>query len=188
MKEYTNLLKGRVENLDQFVRSVTAYAGNARREVVAEPVEVRAIFREVLENMRYYPNADAINITLDIPHEVVVTSDPMRLQIIFGNLITNAIKYHDYRKANPFIHIGYEQSESSLSVRIQDNGSGIHEESLPRIFEMFYRGNGNSQGSGLGLYIVKEALDKIGGRIEVSSAHGVGTTFVIQLPYRQEPA
>lgn len=188
IKEYAGLLKGRVENLDQFVRSVTAYAGNARREVASEPVVLRSVFREVLENMRYYPNAEAINVTLDIPHELRITSDPMRLQIIFGNLITNAIKYHDYAKPSPFIHIGCEVNETTLSVRIQDNGSGIHEDALPRIFEMFYRGNGSSQGSGLGLYIVKEALDKIGGHIEVTSAYGEGTTFVIRLPLRQAVA
>ncbi len=182
VSEYAALLRGRVENLDQFVRTVSSYASNARQEVQWQPVCLRQLFRDVLENVRFLPNAQAINITLDIPAHHELLADPTRLQIIFSNLIGNAIKYHDTAKPDPFIRIEMEQDTRSVTVRIEDNGSGIREDVLPRVFDMFYRGHDQSQGSGLGLYIVKEAIDKIGGHIAVESTYGQGSVFTVTLP------
>lgn len=183
-EEYIALLRGRVENLDHFVRTVSTYASNARQDIRFEPVMLRALLREVLENVRFLPNAQDINITLDIPAHLELESDPTRLQIIFGNLVSNAIKYHDTTKPTPFIRIGYERVDHTLNIRIEDNGSGIRAEVLPRVFDMFYRGNEQSQGSGLGLYIVKEAVEKVGGSIAVDSIYGQGSTFKVSLPMK----
>jgi signal transduction histidine kinase len=69
-----------------------------------------------------------------------------------------------------------------LKIQIEDNGIGISDEHLPKIFEMFYRASEKSQGSGLGLYIVKETLDKLGGSIQVKSTHGHGSIFSLEVP------
>jgi signal transduction histidine kinase len=182
LKQYSSLLKGRVENLEQFVRTITAYSSNARSEVQLQPVVLRDILREALENVRFYPKADSITIHLDVPASVVIQSDPTRLQIVFGNLIANSIKYHDFTKPNCFIAISHKVEGQSISIQIEDNGCGIPEEVLPRIFDMFYRGHSQSEGSGLGLYIVREALEKLGGSIDVKSVYGMGSTFTITLP------
>jgi len=182
LQEYIAMLRGRVDNLDQFVKSITAYASNSRQAIVHEPISLRSIFREVLENIRFYPNADGISITLDIPGQQEFRSDPTRLQIIFGNLVANAVKHHDPKKQHPFIKITQELTIDHLTIIIEDNGIGIREEVLPRIFEMFYRGNEHSQGSGLGLFIVKEAVDKLHGTIAVRSVYGQGSTFAVRLP------
>lgn len=181
-KEYTKLLRGRVENLEQFVRTITAYSANAKAEVQCQQVVLRSIIREALEHVRFYPNASSIDIQLDIPHTLEIVSDPTRLQIIFGNLLANAIKYHDFTKAKPFIAIRQEAEPGAMRITIEDNGSGIPEDVLPRIFDMFYRGHRSSQGSGLGLYIVREALDKLKGKIDVESTYGQGTKFTVTLP------
>ncbi len=109
-------------------------------------------------------------------------SDPTRLQIIFGNLVSNAIKYHDVTKTERWIKISEEFIADQLAVRIEDNGMGIREEVLPRVFDMFYRGNELSDGSGLGLYIVKEAVDKLNATISVKSVYGHGSEFAVSLP------
>jgi signal transduction histidine kinase len=67
-------------------------------------------------------------------------------------------------------------------LSIQDNGIGIHEKCLPMIFDMFFQANDKAEGSGLGLYIVKETLEKIQGTIRVESQYGEGTIFSINLP------
>ena len=182
LKQYSALLKSRVENLEQFVRTITAYSSNARADLQRQPVVLRDILREALENVRFYPKADSITIRLDVPATLGIQSDPMRLQIVFGNLIANAIKYHDFTKPNCFIAITHKVEKESISIQIEDNGCGIPEEVVPRIFDMFYRGHSQSEGSGLGLYIVREALEKLGGSIDVKSVYGLGSTFTITLP------
>ena len=182
LKQYAALLKSRVENLEQFVRTITAYSSNARADLQRQPVVLRDILREALENVRFYPKADSITIRLDVPATLGIQSDPMRLQIVFGNLIANAIKYHDFTKPNCFIAITHKVEKESVSIQIEDNGCGIPEEVVPRIFDMFYRGHSQSEGSGLGLYIVREALEKLGGSIEAKSVYALGSTFTITLP------
>lgn len=182
LTEYVALLRGRVESLDQFVRTVSTYAANARQAVRLETVFPRQLLREVLENVRFLPHAQDIEITLDIPAHLELQSDPTRLQIIFNNLLSNAIKYHDRSKARPFIRITHRHVGEHHEIRIEDNGSGIREDVLPRVFDMFYRGHDQSQGSGLGLYIVREAADKVGGTIAVESVYGEGSTFKVLLP------
>ncbi|MEM1408499.1 MAG: ATP-binding protein, partial [Bacteroidota bacterium] len=105
---------------------------------------------------------------------------------IFRNLISNAIKYVDPNKDDSFIKLNIVISSASAEIMIIDNGIGISEHTLPKIFDMFYRATESSEGSGIGLYIVKNAIDKLGGSIKINSAEKKGTTFKIKLP-NQKP-
>jgi signal transduction histidine kinase len=182
LKEYTSMLKGRAQNLDLFIRKISEYSSNSRQEIRMEPVALKAIVKENLENLRFYPNASKIKIQLEIPDKTEVLSDPVRLQIVFGNILSNAIKYHDFTKSEPYIRISKRISPGALDVIIEDNGSGIREENLKNIFGMFYRAHRHAEGTGLGLFIVKEAVEKLNGSIDVKSEYGVGTTFTVSLP------
>jgi signal transduction histidine kinase len=93
------------------------------------------------------------------------------------NLIGNGIKYADLSKENSFIQIATQSINSHIILTVSDNGIGIEEQYQPKIFDMYYRGTDRSKGSGLGLFIVREILIKLGGTIEVSSTKGKGTTF-----------
>ncbi|MFN9501865.1 MAG: sensor histidine kinase, partial [Chryseotalea sp.] len=112
--------------------------------------------------------------------------DPFRIQIIFNNLISNSIKYHDLGKENLFIRLSIRKSINGLQLTVSDNGLGISKEHIPRVFNMFYRGNKLSQGAGLGLYIVKQAVDKLGGVLMLDSEEGIGTTFSITIPLQNQ--
>lgn len=116
-----------------------------------------------------------------------VTQHPEMQQIIgeiFRNLISNAIKYRKLDHPEPSIEITAHCTEDVNEISCKDNGIGIPTESLGRIFEMFYRASEQSDGSGLGLYIVKNAVDKLAGVVRVDSEPGQGTTFKIVLPNR----
>ena len=104
------------------------------------------------------------------------------LLIIFNNLISNSIRYCDLSKERPFIYIRVSESYGKIIIEVEDNGIGISDQHLKRIFEMFYRADESSAGSGLGLYIVREAINLLGGYINVASTPDIGTTFTIQLP------
>ncbi|MBS1507824.1 MAG: HAMP domain-containing histidine kinase [Bacteroidetes bacterium] len=182
LKQYTSMLKGRAQNLEVFIKKISEYSSNARQEIKMERVMLKSIMKESLENLRFYPQASKIKVQMEVPDKTEVFSDPVRLQIIFGNILSNAIKYHDFTKSEPYIRISIRESGAFLVIVIEDNGSGIREENLKNIFGMFYRAHRHAEGTGLGLFIVKEAIEKIHGRIEVTSQYGQGTTFFVSIP------
>ena len=88
----------------------------------------------------------------------------------------------DKRKDASFVEVSVAKKANGVTIGVCDNGDGISEEHLPRIFEMFFRATSRSSGSGIGLYIVSEIVSKMHGEIEVKSARGEGSQFLIWLP------
>jgi len=113
---------------------------------------------------------------------VVFYSDRSRIGILLNNLFSNAIKYQDAGKISSFLIIDILTSSKEAIIKFSDNGIGIEENSLSKIFEMFYRATEEAKGSGLGLYIAKEAVTKLKGNIIVQSELSKGTTFEIRIP------
>src|SRR5687768_12798791 len=109
-------------------------------------------------------------------------SDSQRLKVVLHNLISNSVKYADFTKENSYIHIDLHSNGQGNTIMISDNGMGIEQDRQSRIFEMYYRATDRSHGSGLGLFIVKEIILKLGGTIDVKSTLGYGSIFVINLP------
>jgi signal transduction histidine kinase len=112
-------------------------------------------------------------------------SDLFRLSIILNNLIANAIAFRNEEVESSFLSFGITVDAGHAVLVVRDNGTGIGPESIDKIFDMFYRGSERSTGSGLGLYIVKQALSTINGTIQVRSTPGAGTTFTLTLPNYQ---
>jgi signal transduction histidine kinase len=97
-------------------------------------------------------------------------------------LLSNAIKYSDEKKENMYISIKTYNLDEYHKIEIADNGIGIKKEFQDRIFEMFFVTNNNNKGSGLGLYIVKEAIENINGTITVDSESTIGSKFTVTIP------
>lgn len=150
---------------------------------------------------RFQSRAQAANVTLELSVDAPppIVGDAGRLDQVFDNLIDNAIKYnraggHVVVSAGRALHgeaarrgalrKSAEQEKEWALIRVRDDGPGISQSSLPRLFERFYRADKARQagGSGLGLAIVKEIVNAHQGRIEVESAEGRGTTFSVWLP------
>jgi signal transduction histidine kinase len=102
-------------------------------------------------------------------------------KMVLGNLLSNAVKYHSPNKPDPYVQVHFEKAMGKVSFIVTDNGEGIEEQHHQKIFEMFYRASENSNGTGLGLYIVKETLARLGGAVELQSKKGAGTTFKVIL-------
>jgi signal transduction histidine kinase len=103
-----------------------------------------------------------------------------------NNLLSNVVRYRDPWKADSYVSIKIYVGEHEAQMEFTDNGIGIADHYLDKIFKMFFRASADSKGSGLGLYIVKAAVEKLHGTIEVESQLGVGTTFRIAIP-NQKP-
>jgi signal transduction histidine kinase len=107
----------------------------------------------------------------------------MRVKIILNNLLSNAIKYQKELPGHGgLIKISSYKENASIGIAVRDNGDGIRGEILPRIFDMFYRGHERSKGSGLGLYIAKDAAEKIKASLTVQSRFSEGSVFTLILP------
>jgi signal transduction histidine kinase len=102
--------------------------------------------------------------------------------MVLFNLISNAFKYHDSSKETKTIVISAVISAKNAQISIADNGVGIDKQYLERIFDLFFRGSEKSSGSGLGLFIAKEALDKLKGTLKVKSELGKGSEFIATIP------
>jgi signal transduction histidine kinase len=182
MHGYFKLMTQRIDRLEDFIKDIIDYSKNARTDLRHEPVDFNSLITEAADNLKYAEGASGINLKkeIHIGHRIVM--DKSRLNVILSNLLANAIKYHDLRKEHRWISIDVSNSGSTLKLKVSDNGTGIQSEHLGRIFEMFYRGTVLSSGSGLGLYIVKQAVEKMEGTITVQSVPGEGSSFLVVLP------
>jgi signal transduction histidine kinase len=183
-RKYLAMIKDRVHELERFIKEMSDYSKNARSAVALEEIDLGKLLREVLETLRFFPDSNKLAIDINVEEDLMVYSDHTRLKVILSNIISNCFKYSDLEKKDPFVHIVATKHTSILHLEIADNGLGIQEDALPKIFDMFYRAHEHSEGSGLGLYIVKETIDKLGGTIAVNSVVGKGTTFHITLPVK----
>ncbi len=159
--------------------------GFARRnEVSAEKVDVNEIIREVMQFLDSSMLYNRISLELDLDEQLPQTfSDRLQLQQIFLNIVNNAI---DAVGKNGNIRIQSQKAGDEVKVAIEDNGPGIAEELLPKIFEPFYTTKETGKGTGLGLSITYGLVKKLGGDIAVQSQLDHGATFTITIPLKSE--
>lgn len=182
---YLALQRRSLLKLDDFIKEILNYSRNTRLELTQSAINFRQIIDDEIAQLQFSQPEKQLNISIDCPDNLIFYSDKIRLQIIFKNLISNAFRYCDKNKAECFLHIQIREKEDELVVVFEDNGVGIQKEYIPKIFDMFFRANTSYAGSGVGLYIVKQTLQKLGGSIFCDSELGKGTTFKIYLPKRQ---
>lgn len=180
---HLQMLKENAKKLDSFICDILDYSRNSRTEVDKENINFNELLNDVTQNLKFMGDSNRrVGFKVDIVGDTPVRSDKNRLVTILNNLISNSIRYQNLQISNPFINIKIETSNVETSIVVQDNGIGINKELHSKIFDMFYRVSQESVGSGLGLYIVKEAIHKLNGDIKVQSEIGEGTTFTIKIP------
>jgi len=172
--------------MEGFIKEVTDYSRNTRLEVSNEVLLIKPIIEEVMESFSFLANEEDVNFELDVDPELEIRSDPARIRVVLNNLIANAVKYHNPYESNRFVKVKAFKEGDEYVINITDNGIGIKDEYMERIFEMFFRGTEKSAGSGLGLYIVKETLEKLNGSVKCISRPSNGTTFEVLLPINKK--
>ncbi len=183
IKENLGLVKGSILKLDGFIEDILSYSRNARLDVKKDFVDFGNIVEEITNNLKYMTGASKhIKISANVSQEVLFKTDLNRLKIVLSNLISNSLRYYNTQIDNSFVDIFIDVNDIEALIVIEDNGLGIRKDLHERIFEMFYRVSENSVGSGLGLYIVKETLEKLSGTITVDSELLLGTKFKLTIP------
>jgi PAS domain S-box-containing protein len=179
---YLNKIEDRIKKLDEFIRSMLNYARVNRSEIVLEKIDLKTLIQNCVNELENLENFASVKVKTKIVSENVdFNSDPLLIKIIFSNIISNAYKYYNPH-VESHLNITVKVNPLVIKVTLKDNGIGIEKEYVPKIFDMFFRATERSQGSGLGMYIVKQAVEKLKGTIEVKSIFGKGTTISLTLP------
>jgi signal transduction histidine kinase len=182
VKSCLTMIKERVMVQDSVIHEIMDFAKNIRIDVKREPLNLKLLIFQAIDALIFNEGAEKINFKIDISDNFEIISDSSRLTIIFNNILSNAIKYHDHWKTNRYVFISLEEGEGEIKIHIEDNGQGISDIHHEKIFNMFYRASDQSKGSGLGLYIVKDTVLRLNGKIEFASTLGKGSRFTFSLP------
>ncbi len=177
---YLGMIETCVNKMDTFIQKIIEYFKSIRVEDEYSKIDFNALLEESIQLFKMQkPDIEYI---LDIQQPVEFVNDAFRMSVILDNLISNAMKYQKPTEKNPKVEISVKTDSEKASIKIEDNGIGILDQHLNNIFKMFFRSANSVNGLGIGLYIVKEALNRIGGEISVHSDYGAGTAFYLEIP------
>jgi len=176
------MMEKSIQRMDQNVVEVLEYARNAKQELAIEKIDLEKLILENFEKMQFMQDAAGVVKEVTCESDGPFYSDRFRISNVINNLISNSIKYQDPRKDKSFIKVNISINKDSATIKFQDNGIVIPRNQLNKVFDMFYRATEVKTGIGLGLYIVKEAVQILKGEIKIRSVERKGTTFTLVLP------
>lgn len=183
--EYWALMEGCCDKLEYNINKTLQYYKNHRFQTINERVDFKALTDQlILLHKQANGLTDQIDFSINIKQPIDFWGDTFRVEIILGNLISNAIKFQKPSFDDKKINISIKVTPLEAQIIVADNGMGIFKEHLPKIFTQFFKGK-HEKGTGLGLFIVKEALDKIEGTINVKSDIDEGSIFTIRIPNKK---
>ncbi|MES2590777.1 MAG: PAS domain-containing sensor histidine kinase [Bacteroidota bacterium] len=184
LKMYSKMVDQCINKLDTVISDLLVLGRITYGELEYKEIDINEIINTILTSIEFVHDFKEItfDIVIDKKAETIVSEKGL-FQTILLNLIDNAIKYRQKRENEPsYIRINVTPKGKGVLITIEDNGIGIAENQQPNIFNMFYRATAISKGSGLGLYIVKTGVLKLGGTISLESTFGKGTTFKVYIP------
>ena len=183
LSQYLQLMNTSIVKLDSFISDITDYSRNLRLKTKIELIDFSTFVNDIYNGLAFM-NPDKMNFSLKISGQDDFYSDPDRLKLILNNLLSNSIRYRSLNHALK-IKVSIKKESDKVEIILEDNGLGIQKEYQTKVFEMFYRANDQNTGSGLGLFIVKETMDKLKGKIELESTINKGTIFKLTIPNSQ---
>lgn len=181
--EMMQLLFGATENLKRTIEDLTAVIKVNLTQENYEFVDLVRIIQKNVESLSFQIIESKLEIEINLPVQLLVRGIPAYLDSIMLNLMTNAIKYKSYDR-NSFLKISSFIKGKIIAIQFEDNGQGIdlkrHGDKLFGMYKTFHE---NKEARGVGLFISKNQIETMGGKIEVESTVGVGTKFTVFLPY-----
>lgn len=177
------MMKNSIEKLDMFILDILDYSRNARLKVRTQQINFAELLTDIKHNLKFIRTGKSeVQMNINIEENGTFSSDRSRISIILNNLVSNAMRYYNPAQRPPFVEVNVISGSDGALIVVKDNGIGIEEEYHQKIFDMFFRVSEKSNGSGLGLYLVKETVEKLNGDLQFTSTPGIGTEFRIFLP------
>jgi signal transduction histidine kinase len=147
-----------------------------------QPVDFNELIKQSVLRLRYLEGVDKTDIRFSVDAKAPFYGNQKLLNVVFNNFISNGIKYRKITGDNSSIIMRVFVNEQKAVITIEDNGIGIAPDEITKIFNLFYTSGSGELGRGMGLYMAKEIIEKLGGRITVESALNIGTAFTFEIP------
>lgn len=181
-REFLHAIRRGASQMAQLIDALLEYSRLERRNLVVSRVELQPLIDTLLNEFQSDIQARAVQVTVNLPFESVDHDFPSLYQALH-NLLENALKFSN-NQPHPHIEIGGEERQNSRILWVRDNGIGFDMQYHDRLFEIFQRLNHGEDypGTGIGLAIVRKAMERIGGRVWAVSAAGKGATFFLEIP------
>lgn len=183
---YAAMMKESVIRMEDFISQIVSYSKNKSLQLNFQRIDINQVLGGIINSHKFMDGTNKIHWIIDIKADTPIYTDQNRISILLSNLISNAIKYSDHNKEKSFVRIEVRSDVDYVHITFIDNGIGISEEHLNKVFDMFYRASLASKGSGLGLYILQQTIKRLKGFIQLESKYGEGTKFLITLPNQLE--
>lgn len=184
LREIFGMMDSAVRKLDEFVRNTHEYYNLKRGKLIFEELDFNNILADTAALFRIAGKMENVKFTSKVTQSQVFVSDAITIKIIQNNLLSNAFKFQRRNITDKFVDVNIDVTSEKAVITVKDNGIGIHESHINNIFSMFFRATTEEPGSGFGLYNVKDALNKLNGKIEVNSVINEGTAFIVTIPGR----
>ena len=186
LSTYFDLQEKSVSKMDDFIQKITAYTKNTRLPLLVHKIDFKSLIDSVLNDLMYYDKSEFVKKSVHISKDLNFYSDKERLEIVLKKLLANAIKFSKSKDNISTLNLNISGEETGCRIVLHDNGIGIPNAIQPKVFDMFYRGHASADGAGIGLYIVKETILKLGGTISLNSEEGLFTEITLFLPSLKE--
>ena len=181
--EEIKICKEQIENLTSIIEDLPQIidAEKGAGEIKVEAFDLHQLLQQIISGLKVQFDKKKISLKILSSQQTVITTDRYKLSQAIYNILTNAYKYTD---PHGKVSVSYENDHDDLLIVIEDNGIGISPEDQEKIFDAYYRSRDamNTTGEGIGLFVVKENLEKIQGTIAVESEIGSGSKFIIRIP------
>lgn len=178
---YLSLITKSVDRLDNTVLEILDYSRNARLENIITEFHFRELIDNIFGDLAYITDENVeLRLVMECPE--MVHMDKPRMDILMKNLISNGIKYRRQSSEISYVEVKLQSESEHYVITISDNGEGIKEENQEKVFDMFYRASTTAAGTGLGLYICKDIISKMNGKMILKSEFGLGTEIKLTLP------
>jgi signal transduction histidine kinase len=182
MPEAIGFIRSSTVKMDGLINAILKLSREGRRTLKPERIELEPLLRSAANNLHHQAMEADGEIAIEVSAPPLV-SDRLALEHIFGNLLDNAVKYHQPGRPLRIVVRAREEGGRRIAVEVRDNGRGIAAQDQERVFDLFRRSGAQDQrGEGIGLAHVRVILHNLGGEITLKSELGQGTTFTVSLP------
>ena len=182
LKYYLNLIQESTVKLENTLSSLLEIGLSSNGGLATQELNVRDCIEELINGFNGYPGREDVILLLSANRELTLNTEEQTFYSVMQNLIENSIKYRKPYITDTVTKISARRYKNGIKIKVKDNGQGMSRQVQRRAFDMFYRGNQISEGSGLGLFIVKSNVEKLGGEIRIRSQVDHGTEMWIYLP------
>lgn len=181
---YIKHIQASTEKLKHTLDSLMQLQYTNEQESTITEVPLRPAVESVVDEFDHYPGREEVLIHITANPKLQVSSDQQVIAGIIRNLIENSIKFRKTNTTDSVIKVSVRQHKNGVKIKVKDNGLGMDRTMQQRAFNMFYRGHEHTKGSGLGLFIVKSNVEKLGGTVEIKGQPFLGTEVCIYIPDR----